>query len=264
MTTSPVLYPDTDRQIGPPVRLRLLGCLSLAGAPVPSARQMRRAFALLALHPGAYLSVRDLARELWGDDEPRSWRTTVQTYVMRLRRDHGVEVETRNCGYALSITAGEVDALRYMDYVDKARRMFRAGDARNAKDTLTAAQSLWLGRPLEDVECGPLLEGWVERIEAKYHSALMLGFAIALQLGGHRDVVDDLWLEWRRDRCKEDVAALLMAALYRCHRQVDALKVFNGSRDALSQEYGVEPGSELRGVRQQILAGDRALELEAK
>src|SRR5262249_34195718 len=55
---------------------------------------------------------------------------------------------------------------------------------------------------------------------------------------------------------RERPHAMLMLALYRCGRQVEALAVYQVARRALVGELGVEPGGELRGLHHQILAAD--------
>ncbi len=53
----------------------------------------------------------------------------------------------------------------------------------------------------------------------------------------------------------ERLAGMFMVALYRCGQRGDALQVFRDIRARLSGELGVEPGPELQGLHQQILAG---------
>src|SRR5690242_21230409 len=66
----------------------LLGPLSahLNGKPVtPSAAKQRQVLALLALNAGRVVTVPTLIEELWGDNPPRSYSTTLQTYILQLR-----------------------------------------------------------------------------------------------------------------------------------------------------------------------------------
>src|SRR5690242_6178329 len=66
----------------------LLGPLSahLNGKPVtPTAAKQRQVLALLALNAGQVVTVPTLIEELWGDSPPRSYSTTLQTYILQLR-----------------------------------------------------------------------------------------------------------------------------------------------------------------------------------
>lgn len=50
-----------------------------------------------------------------------------------------------------------------------------------------------------------------------------------------------------------------MLALYRGGRQADALDAYRTARQALIEEIGIEPGTELRDLEQAILAHDEGL-----
>ncbi|SDP51384.1 DNA-binding transcriptional activator of the SARP family [Lentzea jiangxiensis] len=58
---------------------------------------------------------------------------------------------------------------------------------------------------------------------------------------------------------REHPRALLMRALYRDGRQVEALEQFHEMRALLNDELGLEPGPELREVHEQILRGELTL-----
>src|SRR5436190_616524 len=66
----------------------LLGPLTaeLSGTPVtPSAPKQRQVLALLALNAGRVVTVPTLIEELWDDRPPRSYASTLQTYIFQLR-----------------------------------------------------------------------------------------------------------------------------------------------------------------------------------
>jgi len=249
--------------------IRLLGPLELCGhAPRPKAKKIRSVLALLALNAGDYVPAEDFYSELWGHSMPKAARQAVQTYIMWLRQhpDIGYEgISTGASGYALTLVAREdVDALRFVRLVDQARREHAKGYAPLALDTLRAAMSLWRGDPLVDVQCGPILSGWAARFADRHRSAVSLRFDIAMAAGRHRDILDDLRVAWRADPCREDTAALLMLALYRSQRRVDALAVFSATREALREEHGLDPGPSLVRLQAQILAGDPSLEMNGE
>ncbi|WP_241253689.1 BTAD domain-containing putative transcriptional regulator [Streptomyces sp. W1SF4] len=54
---------------------------------------------------------------------------------------------------------------------------------------------------------------------------------------------------------REKLRWLLMLALYRCDRQAHALAVYTETRRLLNRELGIEPGTELSNLHQDILAG---------
>ncbi len=240
------------------VEFHLLGPLAVEGIVAPSARMIRRLLVLLALHAGKHLSTLEISRELWPDEEPGHRPSSIQTYVMHLRRTIGKDrIVTRPVGYWSVIDPGSVDALRFLRLIDQARREHASGDGM-AQDTLRAALSLWSGPALEDVDCGPVLAGWRDRLGDAHRSARELGWRIALATGRHRDVVDELGVAWRQEPTREDTAALFMLALFRCDMRVSALDVYTQTREALSEGYGLDPGSGLVEMQRQILDGVEA------
>ncbi|WP_406063080.1 AfsR/SARP family transcriptional regulator [Streptomyces sp. NBC_01077] len=71
------------------MKIRILGPLHAEtdGVPVvPSAAKTRQILALLALHPGRPVPVATLKEEIWGPLPPCSAHSTLQTYILRLRR----------------------------------------------------------------------------------------------------------------------------------------------------------------------------------
>jgi len=264
MTTQPIILAPSAEPVDKPIRVGLLGPLHVCGGPGPSAKKERQTLALLALNPGAFVSVTDLIWELWVGKPPRQVAQSVQTYVMYLRRIPDLVIETRPRGYALAAEPFEVDALRFTAYVGQAHRQLAEGRLLVAQDTLTAAFSLWRGQALSEVECGPLLTAHREALDDARRTALGLRWELALRAGRHREIVDDLAAEVRLDPAREDIAAKLMVALYRCNRRADALRVFHAVRAVLVEEYGLEPCPALQRLQGQILAGDPSLELNAE
>ena len=78
----------------------------------PTAAKPRQILALLALHSGQVVSVPTLIEELWGDRPPRSARTTLQTYILQLRKLIGDALATSGEG-----AAKEVLVTRYGGYL---------------------------------------------------------------------------------------------------------------------------------------------------
>jgi SARP family transcriptional regulator, regulator of embCAB operon len=263
MTAQPITVAPDYAPTAP--LIRLLGPLEIAGWRVPTATKPRQLLAVLASRPGQQVTVETLIDELWLDPSRiKKPRLSVETYVYHLRRDNQVEVARMPRGYALLIDPMQVDAVRFETFVQAAKRDFASGNFLAAEDALLAAKSLWRGPALGDVEHGPVLYRWAAGIEDRYRAAREAGWEIALRLGRHRDILDELRAALREDWTAEHVAQLLMTALYRSGRQVEALAVFRTVRRALIEEQGLRPCRELQRLEQQILAGGPALELEAK
>ena len=82
---------------------------------------------------------------------------------------------------------------------------------------------------------------------------------MALALGRHHELIPDLERAVAAEPLDEQVLGQLMLALYRDGRQADALARYRDGRQTLVEEFGIEPGAELRALEQAILRHDPAL-----
>jgi DNA-binding SARP family transcriptional activator len=197
---------------------------------------------------------------LWGDDQPANPANSLQAQVSQLRRVLGREVVTRHgSGYALAVEPDDVDALLLERFVALARQASDAGDHRGAAQHYRSALELVRGPAL-----GDLLDFAFARDAAGRLEELLLvvheGLAEAeLASGRHAEIVGTLSELARAHPLRERFAALLITALYRCGRQVDALRAYAELRDALVDEFGVDPSPELQALERAVLAQDAAL-----
>lgn len=262
MTAQPIALAPSSEPVDKPILVGVLGPLQILGEATPTAGMMRRTLALLALRAGRYVPSRDFYREFW-PRPPAKPAQCLQTYVMFLRREFRMPIETGHYGYTLAVDPFEIDAHRFATFIGRARARFEDGDLLGAQDTLRAADSLWRGSALVDMEHGPLLAHLAAEVDDRRAGALELGWEIDLRLGKHREIVDSLAAAVRSNPGREDTAATLMLALYRSNRRADALRVFQEVRTALVEGFGLEPCPALRRLQGQILAGDPVLDLEA-
>ena len=80
-----------------------------------------------------------------------------------------------------------------------------------------------------------------------------------LAAGRHSELIAELQQLVTAQPMRERLHALLMLALYRTGRQADALDAYRQARDALAEQLGIEPTSELRDLERAILMQDPAL-----
>ncbi|WP_199199497.1 AfsR/SARP family transcriptional regulator [Micromonospora sp. RP3T] len=251
------------------VTLRLLGPVSacLNDQPVmPSAPKQRQILVLLALNAGRVVTVQTLVEELWGDTPPRSFATTLQTYILQLRGRLGEAagdrgwarqlLRTKHAGYQLDAQLCATDVAEFSGLVREGRRAAEAGDPAGTSELLGIALAMWHGPAMVDLPVGRVLRAEVASLEETRLSALERRIEADLILRRHADLLAELTMLVDRYPMNESFCALLMAALYRSGRAGHALEAFRRMRTVLREELGVEPGPRLQGLHQAILAGD--------
>jgi SARP family transcriptional regulator, regulator of embCAB operon len=255
------------------ITFRLLGPLSmfLNGVDVtPGATKQRQIMALLALNAGHVVTVPTLTTELWGDSQPRSAATTLQTYILQLRNRMSAAapqdarartmISTRLGGYMLDAAACESDVPMFRGLAREGRAHAEAGDFLTASDLLSRALSLWRGSALADMRLGPILELDAAALEEARLGVLERRINVDLALGRHIDLLGELTVLSARNSMNENFCALLMIALYRSGHVGRALAAFQNLRRVLREELGVEPCPRLQRLQQRILSGDPGLE----
>ena len=260
------------------MKIQVLGPLSAevnGGSIVPTARKPRQILTLLALYPGRVMPVPTLMEEIWGTDLPQSALTTLQTYILQLRRRLGTAMgpggpggakdvlATRHGGYLLQIPAESVDVHEYEGLVARGHSAFEQGDDESAATLLRAALSLWQGPALVDVRVGPILEIEVMRLEESRLVTVERRIDVDLRLGRHAELLAELTELIARHPQHEGLHSQAMVALYRSGRQATALDVYRRLRGRLIEELGVEPSPQLQRLHQAMLTVDPALDVAA-
>jgi DNA-binding SARP family transcriptional activator len=251
----------------------LLGPLSacLNQRPVtPSAAKQRQVLALLALNSGRVVTVPTLLEELWGDHPPRSYATTLQTYILQLRNalaaanpgDRTVRqvLGTRYGGYLLEEGVCQTDVEAFSHLARAGSTAAERGDPRAASEQLGRALRIWRGPALVDVPTGRVLELEAASLEETRLGVLERRMEADLALGRHADMLGELTLAAARGPMNENLCAFLMVALYRSGHVGRSLEAFQRIRCVLKEELGVEPCPRLQRLHLAILSGDPALE----
>lgn len=241
---------------------------------VPSAAKPRQILALLALQADHVVTVPTLMTEIWGERIPRSASTTLQTYILQLRRkitaalageptrDAKDVLVTQFGGYLLRVQPGGVDVQEFERLVLDGRAAFDAGDYLTASRQLSRALALWQGPALVDVRAGSILELEVLRLEENRMAALERRIDADLRLGRHAEVVPELRVLTARHPMHERFCAQLMLALHRSGGSWRALEAYQRLRGALVTELGLEPSASLQQLHQAVLSGDMVADLQ--
>jgi DNA-binding SARP family transcriptional activator len=221
--------------------------------------KQRSLLAVLLLHANEVVAADRLIAELWGESPPATVAKSVQSYVMRLRRELGAaRLTTRPPGYVLNVSPGELDLAVFERLCAEARR----AEPARAAEKLREALALWRGPPLADLAYEPFAQSEIARLEELRLAVLEERIDADLACGRHGDLVGELEALVTEHPLRERLRAQLMLALYRSGRQAEALHAYRATRRELADELGLEPGEALRRLEQAILRHDPELELD--
>jgi DNA-binding SARP family transcriptional activator/Tfp pilus assembly protein PilF len=239
----------------------LMICVGTLAVPVPRGKQ-RAVLAALLMAANRVVSLDELAETLWGSDPPPSARVAVQNHVMRLRRTMGGEgsrVITQPPGYLIRVHPGELDVTRFQGHLDAARAAARESSWDAAAAQAHEALSLYRGEPLADVDSETLVLRETPQLAELRLQALETRIDADLHLGRHAEIISELRQLTGAHPLREQLHSQLMLALYRSHRQAEALSAYQDARKILIEEIGAEPGRDLQELHRQILTADPAL-----
>jgi hypothetical protein len=163
-------------------------------------------------------------------------------------------------GYLIEVPASAVDIDRFRYHVERARSA-AAGDAGTEGRELHAGLALWRGAPLSDVHSDSLHRNEVPRLVEERLQAIQRQRRVEIDLatGRHAELVAELRSLTAEYPLRERLWHQLMLALYRSHRQAEALNTFREVSTVLREELGVDPGNDLTDLHHRILTGDPAL-----
>ena len=250
------------------LEFRILGPLSVRvdGSPVALGGPKQRALlALLLLNANRVVSRDRLVAELFPEQSVNSADHALRNHVSRLRRVFvpvGIDeprIAARAPGYLLRVEPGELDLERFEQLVSEGHEALGAGRTEAAAGLLRSAEQLWEGRPFADLEFEPFGRLEVERLEELRLAAVEERIDAELALGRQLALVPELETLAAEHPYREHFRAQLMLALYRSGRQAEGLAVYQQTRTLLSEELGLEPGTELQELQRAILVQDAAL-----
>jgi predicted ATPase/DNA-binding SARP family transcriptional activator len=251
----------------------VLGPVEVVGpaGPVEILGARRRSLlARLLVSSNEVVSTDRLVEDLWGGDAPRTAVKALQMHVSFLRRAFasagqppGDEtLRTRSAGYALVVGRGVLDSDRFEHAISEGRRALAAAQFEVASRIFRDAAEIWRGPAFADVVGSPFAQPQIARLEELRLAAEEDRFDAELGMGGHHRIVPDIEGYVKEQPLRERAWSQLMMALYRCGRQVDALRCYERARSTLADS-GLSPSRRLREVEQLILAQSSVLDWQA-
>jgi predicted ATPase/DNA-binding SARP family transcriptional activator len=213
--------------------------------PLGGPRQ-RAVLARLLLDPGRVVPVDVLIDDVWGGNPPDTATKTLQKYVSELRKSLGPQVvQTSGRGYSIDVDVGTVDARRF-------EQLLTAGD-------YDGALALWRGEALADVPDVLFAAAERSRLKELRQVAVERRLESELRSGRHVEAIPVLVELTEQCPTREQLCGLLMLALYRSGRQVEALQAFQKHRRRLADEVGLDPAQDLINLERAILRHDPSL-----
>ncbi|GAA2238188.1 hypothetical protein GCM10010430_19010 [Kitasatospora cystarginea] len=244
------------------VRFAVLGPLSVevGGRPLPLGPiKQRLVLAMLLLHANTPVSVDRLTEAVWQDEPPRTARKNVQQYVWAVRRmlceaGEADRLAHVGGGYLLRVAEPELDSLRFRALARAGREAGDGGDPAEAARLFRQALRLWHTAPLADL-CGsePVREE-ADRLAERCVGVQEDWAEAELALGNAREVAEAVGDLVDRYPLRERLRAAQMTALHRTGRQTEALAVYDGLRQLLARELGLDPSPALQRLYRSILA----------
>jgi DNA-binding SARP family transcriptional activator len=246
------------------VEFRILGpvCVTVDGSDVVlDGAKPRTVLAALLLARGRVLTDTQLGTLLWDWSPPATASAQIYTYVSRLRRRLGpdVDITRRSPGYLIRLGGARFDYEEFEVLSQLGHRDVAIGQYEQAAHHFRMALAQWRGPPLANVTeflahaaAPPLDEARMATLEARIEAEFRLGdhLRLAAELTG-------LVVEYP---LRENLSAQLMTALYRCDRQADAIVVYQDARRLLAEELGVDPGPALARTYRALLTGELAFD----
>ena len=246
------------------MNFKVLGPLRVANGHVRiSASKHRTLLALLLCEHDRVVTVDQLVDEIWQDGPPRSAVNLVRQYVSQLRKKldypdtspmgRRAELITYSSGYSLVLHSGDLDRDVFEAQVVVAQQAAARGEIDRCVNTVTDALGLWRGPALIDVSPGSRIVAESRRLNGRRAFAEALRIEAKLADGRYAETVDELVALTLVHPTWERLREHLMRALYALGRRAEALEVYRDGRRALVDRLGIEPGTTLRRLEQEVL-----------
>jgi DNA-binding SARP family transcriptional activator len=171
----------------------------------------------------------------------------------------GQQVETVRPGYRLNVDPSRLDLLEFNAIAVEAREAMASGELDLASRLFAGALGLPRGALLADLADEEFVFQEAQAYERTLMSVTTDAYDCEVQRGRHVEVLGDLERLSAENPLDERLCSLLMVALYRSGRQVEALATYRRLRKTLADELGIEPGPEIQDLELQVLNHDPVL-----
>ena len=246
-----------EPQMRPRDRIRVLGPIDLEtpdGTVKFGSRKLRAVLGALVISVGHATPMDRLEAAVWGDEPPPSAGASLQSYVSRLRHVLGASaIVSEDHSYELMAGPDQIDASVFE------RRLLDAAEVRSdpARCLVLCRQALglWRGEPFGELGDDEPFRLEATRLEELRIAAMELSLEAELALGHQEFVIGELEAAVVEYPYRERLWHLLIEALHRDGRRVDAIRMCDRLRQELA-EVGIGSSAELHELERRILEAD--------
>ncbi|SPM40533.1 DNA-binding transcriptional activator of the SARP family [Mycobacterium numidiamassiliense] len=252
---------------GTRLKFGLLGPLlmTVAGTPVALGTPKQRAvLAMLLINRNRAIGTESLIDATWDQSPVPAARTSIHTYVSRLRQalgSAGVDayqmLASVSPGYRLTVADGDCDLDRFITNKNAGMHAAATGRFEQASSHLSAALDRWRGPVLDDLRTFAFAQEFATALTEDYMLVHITRAEAEIACGRAASVIGDLEALATRDPYREPLWAQLITAYYVAERQSDALEAYRRLKTVLAEDLGIDPGPTVSALHARILRGER-------
>jgi DNA-binding SARP family transcriptional activator/WD40 repeat protein len=251
------------------LEFRVLGPLEVRrdGRPIALGGPRQRALlAALLIQANQTVSAATLIDELYGAEALQTPDNRLQVVVSRLRRALAGDPEqeppvllTQPAGYMLQVAPEQLDCAVFEQLIGRGRDALAMSRPKEAARLLDQAEALWRGPAFADLSLAEVTQVEIRRLDALRLEMRIDRLDADLMLGRHTELIPELETLVADHPAQERLLCQLMTALYRSGRQLDALAACARQKAVLRDQFGLEPGQDVRALERAILLHDPEL-----
>ena len=241
----------------------VLGPLQMTadGTSVPlGAPKQRAVLAMLVINRNRPVSVDALINAVWDHSPVPAARTSIHSYVSRLRglvsnagHDPNTVLASAPPGYQLSVDDADCDLGRFITEKTAGVHAAAAGRFEHASSHLSAALAEWRGPVLDDLHDFAFVDAFATALledKVVAHTALA---EAEIACGRGYSVIGTLEGLVAEHPYREQLWAQLMTAYYIADRQSDALDAYRRLKTNLADNLGIDPSRTVSALHERIL-----------
>jgi DNA-binding SARP family transcriptional activator len=240
--------------------IRVLGPIDLVTgdeAVMIRSRNIRAVLGALVMSARHAVTVDRLAHAVWGDNPPPSVDSSVHSYISRLRHLVGADaVMNVDHSYVLIVEPDAIDAIRFERLLLSA--MERRSEPAECLALCRNALRLWRGSAYGELGDEDPFRLEAMRLEELRMATMELSLECELELGRHELVMAELESLVEEYPYRERLWHLLITALLRDGRRVEAMRHCSRLREVLA-EIGLEATNVVAELEAKIVGGAERL-----